>query len=654
MPNPGNVQAGQQPLASRASVGYLRQFNFKDCDWTIYKTQLLQYFLVNEVTSDEFKRALLINSCDEESYKLLHSLCVPKNPTEMPFKDLIEKFDKHFESAKLYFPERYKFYNATMNAGETISEWAARVRSLAVKCKFGTELKIVLRDKFIMGIPKGPILDKLFEEDVEKLEFEAAIEIANTKEASRYRYEVENVPEIKSEPEEVYKMSQDSRRRTIQGGSSRSTGRPWMGASCSSAPRPGSSQGPSSGPPRRIRCTVCGKQNHDKSKCFYSEYECKRCGIKGHLASVCTGKSSERNNYYLDVDDDIEGLYNLRSTNNEPIIVDVKINGIPMSFEIDTGASVSVINDEFRKKYFAKVPVSIDNKILSNYDGNHIFPLGYINVRVQYNGKVSNLKLYVIDNGGPPLLGRDFFCLFELTIHKLSSKTDVDSIITEFPTVFSNELGLFNKGVIHLNVEEGCSPKFFKPRPLPFAMKKKVEEELGRLLELGILKPVEYSEWGTPIVPVLKRNGSVRICGDYKVTLNSFLKVEHYPMPRIEELFAKLSGGKEFTKIDLSQAYQQISLDKESWKYTTISTHRGLFSYTRLPFGIACAPQKFQRIMEKILQGLDGVVSFLDDILITGENREIHLQRVHNVLLRLKDCGLTVRLDKCEFFKKNS
>jgi hypothetical protein len=112
------------------------------------------------------------------------------------------------------------------------------------------------------------------------------------------------------------------------------------------------------------------------------------------------------------------------------------------------------------------------------------------------------------------------------------------------------------------------------------------------------LRPVQFSDWATPIVPVRKSDGGVQICGDYKITFNRAAKLERYPIPRIEELFASLSGGKTFSKLDLSHAYLQVPLDEQSQKYVTINTHKGLFKYTRLPFGIASAPSIFQRVME--------------------------------------------------------
>ena len=112
-------------------------------------------------------------------------------------------------------------------------------------------------------------------------------------------------------------------------------------------------------------------------------------------------------------------------------------------------------------------------------------------------------------------------------------------------------------------------------------------------------------------MPIVKADGSVRMCGDYKVTVNQSLDVDQYPLPKPEDLFATVANGRAFAKLDLSQVYQQMLLDEESRQYVTINTHLGLYQYTRLPFGIASAPTKFQKAMDMILQGLPGVICYI-------------------------------------------
>ena len=165
------------------------------------------------------------------------------------------------------------------------------------------------------------------------------------------------------------------------------------------------------------------------------------------------------------------------------------------------------------------------------------------------------------------------------------------------------------------------------------------------------MEKVTSSEWAAPVVVVPKGEGRIRLCGDYKVTVNKSLEVDQHPLPKPDELFAALAGGVKFSKIDLTQAYQQMVLDQDSRVYVTINTHLGLFRYTRLPFGIASAPAIFQRTMETILQGVKHVQCYIDDILITGSNEEEHLHNLEEVLKLLSQYGIRVKEDKCAFFK---
>ena len=165
-----------------------------------------------------------------------------------------------------------------------------------------------------------------------------------------------------------------------------------------------------------------------------------------------------------------------------------------------------------------------------------------------------------------------------------------------------------------------------------------------------MIEPIQFSQWATPIVPVVKQDGIVHFCGDYKATVNRALKSEVYPLPRIEELFAAMAGWKQFSKMDLSHAYQQlrsyIVLEEESQKLVTITTHKGLFKYNRLPFGISTAPAVFQRVMENLLQGLKYVAVYLDDILVTGRSRAEHLGTLEEVLKQLEKAGMRLKKSK--------
>ncbi|GFT19252.1 uncharacterized protein K02A2.6 [Trichonephila clavipes] len=134
-------------------------------------------------------------------------------------------------------------------------------------------------------------------------------------------------------------------------------------------------------------------------------------------------------------------------------------------------------------------------------------------------------------------------------------------------------------------------------RTVPFALKGRVENEIDRLEKEGIIEKVDSSEWATPVVPVVKSDGSIRLCADYSVTLNPNLIVPQHPLPRLDEIFGSLNGGKQFTKLDLETVHP------DSQKLMTINTHKGLYICKRLMYGLNGAPAIWQRYVDGLFQG---------------------------------------------------
>ena len=200
-------------------------------------------------------------------------------------------------------------------------------------------------------------------------------------------------------------------------------------------------------------------------------------------------------------------------------------------------------------------------------------------------------------------MGREWLKEIQLDWHKLNMAStdsvthaitvDVDQLLLKYNKVFTEGLGAMNNFEATLQLKEGARPKFCRARSVPFALKETIEKELDRLEAKGILEKVTHSEWAAPVVPVPKAEGQIRLCGDYKVTINPVLEVDQYPLPKPDNIFATLATGKYFSKIDLTHAYQQMKLKEDSHHLVTINTHRGLFRYTRLPFGVASAPSIF-------------------------------------------------------------
>ena len=145
----------------------------------------------------------------------------------------------------------------------------------------------------------------------------------------------------------------------------------------------------------------------------------------------------------------------------------------------------------------------------------------------------------------------------------------------------------------------------------------------------------------------MKSDGTVRVCGDYKLTVNKVSKLDGYPIPKLDDLYTKLVGGQTFTELDLSHAYEQMLVDENSKELLTINTHKGLYRYNRLPYGVASAPGIFQRTMEGLLQGIPSTGVLLDNILITGPSTEEHLDNIEKVLRRYSEAGLRLKAVKC-------
>ena len=151
---------------------------------------------------------------------------------------------------------------------------------------------------------------------------------------------------------------------------------------------------------------------------------------------------------------------------------------------------------------------------------------------------------------GPSLIGRDWLRELKLdwtTTHSVQAESKLQSLLQQYSVVFSEEAGKLEGVEAKIVVDLAVPPKFCRARTVPHALKPKMEVELKRLQQTDIIEPIEHSDWVVPIVPVVKKDGSVRICGDYCFTVNCAAKPDTYPLPRVDDIFASLSGGKTFS-----------------------------------------------------------------------------------------------------------
>ena len=166
---------------------------------------------------------------------------------------------------------------------------------------------------------------------------------------------------------------------------------------------------------------------------------------------------------------------------------------------------------------------------------------------------------------------------------------------------------------------------------------------------MGILSKVEFSEWAAPTVYIRKKSKEIRVCADFSTGLNAAFKDYHYLLPSPEEVFNKLNGGKVFSKIDLSEAYLQIPVEENSSKLLCINTHRGLYKFDRLVFGIKVAPAIFQQVMDTMLDSFDFIFAYLDDIVISSKTKELHREHLNKVFAQIQEFGFKVKEAQCNF-----
>ena len=416
-------------------------------------------------------------------------------------------------------------------------------------------------------------------------------------------------------------------------------------------------------------CYRCGGK-HQATGCPFKEAECYACRKKGHIAKVCCSKlkvaqrgpqKSEKTRKVEGYDPDADEqesdtteyrLFSVSSQENAPLVIEFTVNGQPLQMELDTGASISLISEQQYKQLQDASPLEKSSVILRTYTGENLSILGNIRVVATYNNQTNKLPLLVVKGDGPNLMGRDWLARFIVdwhSIHQLQSPNKLNNLLTKFENIFKDELGTVKEVKAHIQLNQNSEPKFHKARTVPVALQQKVEEELDRLEKTKIIEPVRHSQWAAPVVPVIKSDGSIRLCGDYCTTVKQAAKLDPYPLPKIEDLFASLAGGRVFSKLDLLHAYLQVMLDEESRNLVTVNTHKGLFRFSRLPFGVASAPAIFQRIMEGILKGIPGVCIYLDDILITGYTEEQHLVNLEQVFKQLEAAGMRLKRNKCCF-----
>ena len=434
------------------------------------------------------------------------------------------------------------------------------------------------------------------------------------------------------------------------------------------------------------QCLFCGG-SHERGKCPAWGKSCHNCGKSNHFSRVCRSKNKPKAVQQVSVntsepqtiDSDDEyfiGLVNSDSQNadshNQTSTdetseanaqsfslntendcrewnVVLPLNGLEVEFKLDTGSQVNLLPKTLLHKLPKKPVIHKSTVKLTAYNNTEIPVSGRCILNLTVRNKQVPVLFIVADiTSSPPIIGLptcDKLNLVQRTL-VLSTQVSDNDIINEFSDVFA-AFGCISGREYHIDIDPNATPVVSPPHRVPFALKDKYKEELERMERNQIIEKVsEPTEWVNNVVLVEKKSGTIRVCLDPK-DLNSAIRRQHYQLPTTEEIFARMSGAKYFSKLDASSGFWQIKVDEDSSKLLVFSTPFGRYKFLRLPFGIVSAPEIFHAAVAEIIEGLDGVANEIDDIIVWGSTLEIHNQRLHAVFERIRQSGLKLNKDKC-------
>ena len=224
-------------------------------------------------------------------------------------------------------------------------------------------------------------------------------------------------------------------------------------------------------------------------------------------------------------------------------------------------------------------------------------------------------------------------------------QADLQGLLSEFSHIFTDLPGK-TQLVQHEIKLTSATPVRSKPYPIPFATREALKQDIDEMLKLGVIRESRSSPYASPVVIVKKKDGSNRICVDFR-KLNKLTDLDPEPMPTAAQLFHELSDDKFFSKIDLSKGYWQVSIPEEDVPKTAFVTPDGTYEFLRMPFGMKNSGATLKRGMKKLLKNMDGVVYYWDDILVHTKTWDEHLEVLRKLFQKLTEANLTARPSKC-------
>ena len=651
-------------------------------DWLeLFDFQLLAAG-IDPTTDDAKTKAIFLTHIAQEAYGVLKNLHdVALSDASIKFATLRDEFQAHYKVAVNQYVAKSTFASTKQRPNEGAQVYATRLRAAATHCKFGKEADVRLREQFVVGLADLELKLKIYNK--KSLDTFAKM-VSFVVDRERLIEQFQGAKVDTGEAAAVHAINTSHQSSNSATNNNFNTNRANTSRSQQQQPQANSATG--------SKCYRCGK-SHPQQQCKFAKSTCYHCGKQGHLKTVCRSKQRGEPAQYkpavrqiaaedtqgTDHQENTEGyendyqqstspdrrLYTIRlvdtHTKSTPTLkVQVALQGKSTTMDLDTGAAESVMALEtFTQLGLSKQHLKPSAVQLRSYSGN-IIPLeGVARLPVTFGTQTKVLPLYVITSPTESLCGMSWISAFgtkEVLVkaatespHRQINSINTQELFNTFAELFTprHRGHAMKVPPTDLFLKPDAPPRYVKARPVPLALQQQLKEELQRLQDEGSIEPVSYSRWASPVVVVRKASGALRLCGDYKVSVNPTLETVEYALPKVSDIFAKLNGSTVFSTLDLASAYNQLSLTEEARQLTTINTPYGLFRYTTLPFGIATAPALFQRVIDTVLADLPRTFGYLDDIIVGGTDVEDHWKNLTLVLNRLLEFGIKLNKAKC-------
>ncbi|XP_070386908.1 uncharacterized protein [Dermacentor albipictus] len=552
-------------------------FDEGDDKWDAYQVRLEAFFEAHEIVDPKKRRALLVAALSTKTVDLLAGRCAPNRIQDLTYEAAVQKLAEYFAPKGNEIAESYQFFTRNQLADESTSDFIVELRKMANRCNFGQALERMLRDRLVCGLRNAGVRRNLLARHT--LTLQEAEDVALAAEMA-----ARNVQQMGDGPirEGVHAVRTKQERQKF-------------------SRRPQPDRMKNSNNEVQTGCLCCGSDTHKTAKCRFRRVECFSCRKRGHLASMCNSKPHQENVAHCeepssDSEDYGQFLLHLRESSTglvRPIWQTLQWKGVPVKMQVDTGSPVSIVTWPTYAQHRHRWPRLDKSSLQLSCFLGRLPVKGQLKIPVTYGGKTANATLVVLGCSGPNLCGRDIIQAFQLTGGSVLN-VDVndgkppapdqiaiaDTLRAEYADLFSPGLGLIKGPPVHLQLREGTIPRFCKARSIPYALQEPVNAEIAKLADTGILTQVASAEWAAPLVPVVKKDGSIRLCGDFRTTVNTACHTEQYPLPKIRDIFAKLSGGEVFRALPRRHSHTQPVWCKDyragaSWRPGVIQNTRG-------------------------------------------------------------------------------